>query len=490
MTVVYTVTSNAGTPAGQVFVTTDGPETCTSTVAAGQCLLTLTVPGARTLTVTYEGNVSFDSSSATTPHQVDPAPTTTTIVSDEPDPSYVGQPVIVSYTVTSSGGTPTGDVTVTASGGAGTCTGTVAAGQCSLTIVGPGERTITASYAGNASFAASSDTDEHQVDPTPTTTTILSDEPDPSFVGQAITVAYSVTAPVGTPIGNVTVSGGTGPESCIATVEDGQCSLILVTPGLRTLTASYPGTLTFAPSTASVATHPVNPAITFTTITGDTPDPSPVGGSVEVTWTVLVQPPAVVAPASNVTVTISGGSETCSAPASAGGCSLTPTLLGGRTVIATYSGDAQTVTSLDHRTAPGRRGDFDHDDRVAHSRSVANRRGHHGRFRSQLRVGCAPRLGDRRRRNRRLLHECATRRRRQLFVRAVRSGHLAPHRELLGGCADRGERRHSQPLGGSRGHRSRSPRHRSRTLGRRGSRLRSPSASPSNLPAPERPPAS
>ncbi len=87
--------------------------------------------------------------------------TTTTITSHTPDPSVVGQALVVNFTVTSSGGTPTGNVTV--SDGAVNCTGTVAAGTCTLTPTNMGAKTLTATYAGDAYFFGSSGIASHQV---------------------------------------------------------------------------------------------------------------------------------------------------------------------------------------------------------------------------------------------------------------------------------------------------------------------------------------
>jgi plastocyanin len=96
-----------------------------------------------------------------------PAATTTTITADDPDPSEAGAPVTVQFTVTAANGTaPTGDVTVTDGQGA-SCSAPVSAGQCQLTIAAAGAVTLTATYPGNAQFAASSDTEEHTVQPAP-----------------------------------------------------------------------------------------------------------------------------------------------------------------------------------------------------------------------------------------------------------------------------------------------------------------------------------
>jgi len=85
----------------------------------------------------------------------------TTITSDSPDPSVVGQAAVVNFTVTSASGAPTGNVTV--SDGVDSCTGTVAAGTCTITLTTVGARTLTATYAGDANFNGSSDTEAHMV---------------------------------------------------------------------------------------------------------------------------------------------------------------------------------------------------------------------------------------------------------------------------------------------------------------------------------------
>jgi Ca2+-binding RTX toxin-like protein len=163
VTVQYSVApvSGSGTPTGNVTVS-DGTVSCTGTVAAGQCSLTFTGAGAKSLTASYNGDSNFNpSTSAPEPHQVNPADTTTTITSDSPDPSLVGQSVTVQYSVaaTSPGdGIPTGNVTV--SDGTISCTGTVAAGQCSLTFTSAGDKSLTASYNGDSNFNPSTSAPE------------------------------------------------------------------------------------------------------------------------------------------------------------------------------------------------------------------------------------------------------------------------------------------------------------------------------------------
>ena len=65
--VSYTVTGSSGnsptSPTGNVTIS-DGVDSCTATVAAGTCNVTLTTAGARTLTATYAGDTNFNASPA------------------------------------------------------------------------------------------------------------------------------------------------------------------------------------------------------------------------------------------------------------------------------------------------------------------------------------------------------------------------------------------------------------------------------------------
>lgn len=184
-----------------------------------------------------------------------------------------------------------------------------------------------------------------------TTTTINSDNPDPSVVGQPVTVTWSVTvnAPgaVGTALtGNVTVSDGT--NQCAAAVSVGQCDVTFTSPGAKNVTATYAGDTNYNGGASSPATtHTVNKAETTTTITSDNPDSSNVGQSVTVQWSVPVTSPGAGTPTGNVNVTVSGGAEVCSAAVSAGQCSLALNGVGIRTITASYVGDTNFNPSSD-----------------------------------------------------------------------------------------------------------------------------------------------
>jgi len=185
--------------------------------------------------------------------------TTTAISSDTPDPSVTGQAYVVAFSVTPAGpGTPTGTVTVSDAAGA-TCSASVATANCTLPSSSAGSRTLTATYAGDANFNSSSGTAAHTINRADTITTITSDSPDPSTVGQTYAVNFTVTAKApgsGTPTGTVTVGDGAG-FNCSASAATGTCSSTTTTAGTRNLVATYGSDANFNGSTVS-APHTTN----------------------------------------------------------------------------------------------------------------------------------------------------------------------------------------------------------------------------------------
>jgi Bacterial Ig-like domain (group 3) len=346
----YTVVANApgsGTPTGTVTVS-DGTQSCSATVGAGSCTIAFTSAGPRSVTASYATDGNYASStSASVSQSVSAASTTSAITNHTPNPSVVGQGILVSFTVTSSGGTPTGNVTV--SDGGATCLGTVASGSCTLTPTTAGPKTLTASYAGDGNFAPSTSPGaNHTVNPASTTTTLATGSPDPSVVGQPVNFAFTVVTNApgsGTPTGTVTV--GNTSESCTASVAAGSCSITFASAGPRTITASYPGDGNFASSASSSVSQGVNAASTTTTITSEAPDPSTVGQAYTVNYAVAVTAPGAGTPTG--TVTVSDGAVICANTVAAGSCSLASVTPGTKTLTATYGGDANFTTS----TSPG-----------------------------------------------------------------------------------------------------------------------------------------
>jgi hypothetical protein len=169
--------------------------------------------------------------------------------------------------VRSNDGTPEGTATV--SDGVDGCTITITggSGSCTLALTTVGDRTLTATFQGNASFATSSANEEHRVNPAPpagTTTTITSDTPDPSEFGQTVTVGFTVFSAGGTPTGTVQISDGVG-GGCTTDVSAGSCNYAPAGIGTRIITATYSGSSVFSGST-DTEEHTVNrpPTAAFT----------------------------------------------------------------------------------------------------------------------------------------------------------------------------------------------------------------------------------
>jgi len=171
-------------------------------------------------------------------------------------------------------------------------------------------------------------------------TSIISHNPDPSAVEQAVTVEYSVAAAEALS-GNVTVSDGT--DSCTASVNQGSCSITFTTDGPKYLRAVYSGDDTHATSMSDQVEHMVIviPKVpTQTLMVSHNPNPSKIGEPVEVYFAVMAD-----GDTTGGKVTVSDGTDSCTAAADAGVCSITFTTPGHRSLKATYSGDYRTEMS-------------------------------------------------------------------------------------------------------------------------------------------------
>ena len=156
------VTSTTGVPSGGTVTFIDGTAalgTVNINSAGNATLTTSALPsGTQNITATYSGTTTLGPSSGTFTQVVNPAATTTTTVTGNPNPSTVGQQVTFTATITAVSGIPTGSVSFFAGG---TLLGTVqvnGTGSASLAVstLQAGTQTITASYSGASGFAASS----------------------------------------------------------------------------------------------------------------------------------------------------------------------------------------------------------------------------------------------------------------------------------------------------------------------------------------------
>jgi len=246
--VAFVVTAGGGTAAPDTAVT-DNDGRAASSWTLG------TTPGAQTVEARVAGS---DAVKATFTAAVSSAPTLTTtqIMSVLPEPSFPTQPVTVSFAVASVVGAPTGTVTVT--DGTVSCTASAPTGQCSLAPTAAGSKTLTATYAGSVTFAASSGTAPHQVI-LAGTSTILASSLNPSVQNQRVTFTATVTSVFSTPTGSVQFVEGscatpttTWRTTSLDNTGHASFSTDKLSEGTHFILACYLGSGTFAPSTSDI----------------------------------------------------------------------------------------------------------------------------------------------------------------------------------------------------------------------------------------------
>ena len=163
-------------------------------------------------------------------------------------------------------------------------------------------------------------------------------------MGQAVTVDFTVSPPPA-PTGSVTVTATTG-ESCTGILPNGSCLLTFQTAGPRTITASYSGDATFAPSVSTPVNQLVNQAGT-TTALASSQNPSPFGVPVTFVATVAAVAPGAGTPTGTVTFydgAAAIGASTLSAGVAA--YSTTTALAAGtHSITGSYGGDANFLAS-------------------------------------------------------------------------------------------------------------------------------------------------
>ena len=341
----------SGTPTGTIIVS-DGTVNCTITLPATSCNLTPTTSGAKNLIATYSGDANFNGiASPPVSHTVNPVAaiaTSTVVTTVNPAIAVFGQAVSVTASVTAASGAsaPTGNVTISAGGSScsvalGSPVALTSKGTCNLAPslgVSANAYPVSASYAGNATFAASASSGGGNgsvtINKAATTATISAHTPDPSNVNAPIVVSagVAVTAPGGgTPTGTITVSDGT--SNCTITLPATSCNLVPTSAGAKSLTATYAGDANFAGSASAAVSHTVNPtpaAQTSTTVSQVAPQTGVYGQTIAVTVTVTALSGAV---GPTGTVAVSAGGSACVATLGApvalvatGSCNLAPAL--------------------------------------------------------------------------------------------------------------------------------------------------------------------
>ncbi|MEZ5426257.1 MAG: choice-of-anchor Q domain-containing protein [Pyrinomonadaceae bacterium] len=358
---VAVVAPGTGTPTGTVTVS-DGVQSCTGTVAAGQCSLTLDTIGNRFLRASYAGDANFNNGiSAAEPHTV----------------SAVGPPSVTEHPQSQSVniGSP---VTFTSRGGvfAQTAPSSLSGGQALF----PGQSLISPNfgyqlvyqfdgnlvmYRGDGAVRWASNTAgtspgraEMQSDGnfviynsvgTPLFATGTAGNPGSTIVMQSdgnLVVYNSGGTPIfstGTfssvPIPTVQWQVSTDGGANFADIGGATTPILSFTAGSADNGKQYRAVFTNpSGSTASSAAILTVKANTTITITSDSPDPTQQGENFNVTFSVAVVAPGTGTPTGNVTV--GDGVNSCVGTVATGQCSLALNTAGNRTLTATYAGDA------------------------------------------------------------------------------------------------------------------------------------------------------
>jgi hypothetical protein len=264
VTYTATVTSESGgTLPGTVLFQDGAAPIATVTLAGNQAAYSTTyrAGGTHSIAATYSGilNTAAGSASDVLTEIILPQSTTTKVVTSG-SPTFFGQPVTFTGTVTSTyGAIPDGELVTFYDGTSAIGTGTTASGVAKFTtsLLTAKTHTITATYAGDTTFAPSSGTVRQVVKKYPTTTTLTS-SPNPSQFGQAVTFTAQVTSTGPTPTRTVRFLDGTTGLG-YATLSGGVAKLTKsnLAVGTHSITAHYNGDAASSTSTSSVVNQVV-----------------------------------------------------------------------------------------------------------------------------------------------------------------------------------------------------------------------------------------
>ena len=268
-------TANGAQPTGTVTFVDGSTVLCNAValVATGSngtavCATTALAQGSHAISANYSGSAANPASSAKLTQTVNaPAPaSTTTSLTSGTNPSTKGQAVTLTAVVSSTTATPAGSV-VFKDGTATLCTATLTAGSggkaqaaCSSSALATGTHSLLASYAGNASFAASTGTLTQTVNaPKVASTLALTSSLNPSTAGQAVTFTATVSGSAGLAGGTVAFTDGNAtlcPAASLANVggkATATCTTLGLTSGNHAIAAVYGGSTAYNGASSTLA---------------------------------------------------------------------------------------------------------------------------------------------------------------------------------------------------------------------------------------------
>ena len=336
--VTVTASSTAGTPTGNISLSVDGGTAQVLALTSGAATFTVSglAAGSHTLLASYAAQGNFEAATANGTLDVFRAATTTTISAPA---ITVGADGTVVVTVSSSAGTPSGQVSLAVDGVTLPFQTLDAAGTSTFTVSSPtvGTHTLAANYAAQGNFNNSTATGSLQVNAAtaiPTTTSISA----PAItVGANGSVTVTVSSGNGTPTGNISLSVDGGTAQVLQLNNAGAATFTVPNPsvGSHTLAATYAAQGNFGASSAN-GTLQVNAATAITTSTSISAPAITVGANGSVTVTVSS---GNGTPTGNVSLSVDGGTAQVLQLNNAGAATFTvpnPSV-GSHTLAATYA---------------------------------------------------------------------------------------------------------------------------------------------------------
>ena len=323
--------------------------------------------GIHPITAQYNGDTLYAGSTSVVLSQVinnsQAATPTTTSLTSTPNPAILNGSVTFTATVapTTGSGTPSGNV-VFRDGNTdiGTASIVVSGGKAVAVLtysnLSIGLHFITASYAGDTTYTASTSSLYSQTVLDATilaTSTTLTSSTNPSPVNQNLTFTASVTAASGTPTGTVTFLDGTTSIGTGTLNASGLAVLNIssLNVGTHPITARYEGATGFSGSTSSVLNEQINNSnlLAATVTLSSTPNPAHTGQSVTLSVTVRNAGGAST-PVPSGLVTFKDGANSLGSVTldASGNASLVVSTLsnGSHDLTASYGGDTNYASNL------------------------------------------------------------------------------------------------------------------------------------------------
>ena len=339
-------------PTGSITFKDGGTTLGTLTLNDGEATLetsTLSI-GSHSITAIYAGNADIDGRTSSALAHIVEKTTSITSLSGTPNPSKFKQAVLFTATVKSSTeGIPGGSVTFK---DGGTTLATLALNSHGIATYTDsalivGSHSLTATYAGNTNFDASTSTKLLQTVEKETSQTSVTANPNPSKVGQAVILTGEVKATEGGAVsGSAVFKDGSNTLATVKLNAEGVAtwSDSALSAGTHSLTAAYEGDTDILASTSTVLTHVVEKVSSETSVVASL---STSAFNQSVTFTAKVKSSGTGTPTGTVTFKNNGTILATVTLNNSGAASYSDSLLtvGKHAFTVVYAGNNELLTS-------------------------------------------------------------------------------------------------------------------------------------------------